>query len=579
MSKTPNYDAKVKVVLDELEPGERTCAVLGEKWELTQKEIDVYRHFNVPTRTVSTNTLWKWMAYYDAGYQFWWNTHPETGKPVLSFHHPASGVKVLPDAEWHAHDFSDINLLIDPSRPFFEQFRQLQVRVPLLATFSRVEPENSITLFSFGDRNSYFTFACTSERTFFATGAFEAQGSSLLFTANQVTDSHHILKSQRIFQCRYVRESLDCMNSAFLFDCRNCQNCFGASNKRNRQYVFMNEQLTKEEYERRMSEVDLGKRSEVEKYSQMFDALLTKDGVWPENFNVNCQDSTGEYLTNAVRCDTCYDSADAPSDQYHSCWSYGNNQNNAFMWGSVDSTDGYMVVSCPNSNRTKFSYRSFRLDDCEYCFMCTDLRDCFGCIGLKKKRFCIFNKQYEEAEYSRLLDEIKTAMLDRGEYGQFFPTSLATTYVPEGGAVIYCGATKEELAKLGGLSFGAEDMGATGSDRIDPSKARRREDVPDAIDELTDDWIGVPIYDEVSGRTFALLRPEVEHYRRLRIAPPNTHFIRRMHEVSSAGQLACLQKGSCSQCSAEFLSAKNGRYPNRRIYCKACYTAFIEKNG
>ena len=39
MSKTPNYDAKVKTILDTLEPGERTCELTGEKWEMTEEEI------------------------------------------------------------------------------------------------------------------------------------------------------------------------------------------------------------------------------------------------------------------------------------------------------------------------------------------------------------------------------------------------------------------------------------------------------------------------------------------------------------------------------------------------------------
>ena len=100
---------------------------------------------------------------------------------------------------------------------------------------------------------------------------------------------------------------------------------------------------------------------------------------------------------------------------------------------------------------------------------------------------------------------------------------------------------------FGGNLFGAEDDGATGADRIDPSKARKREDIPDAIDDLTDEWVGVPIYDEVSKRTFTFLRPEVEHYRRLRVAPPNIHFIRRLHEVSHAGQVAAFEPASCTK--------------------------------
>jgi len=579
MSQTPNYDAKVKAILDAATPGERVCAITGEKWTQDEKELDVYRRFNVPPLKICINALWKWMGYYDAGFQFWWNKHAETGKPVLSFHHPASGIRVLPDPEWHAKDFSSITQEVDPSQPFFDQLRVFELKVPFMATFNRVEPENSITLFSFGDRNSYFTFACQSERCFFSAGAFQVENSSLLWLTSQTTDSHWVLKSQRLFRCRYIRESLDCIDGAFLFDCRNCQNCFGASNKRNRQYVFMNEQLTKEEYEKRLAEIDLGKRSEVEKYSQMFDEMLAREGVWPENFNVNTQESSGEYLTNAVRCFECFDSYDAPTDQYRCAWNYGANQNNAHMWGSLDSSDCYMTVACPNSNKTNFSYRSFRLDNCEFCMMSSDLRDCFGCIGLKKKQFCIFNKQYSEVDYWRLVDELKCAMLERGEYGSYLPTSMSSTYVPESGAVIYAGASPEELARFGGNLFDAETDGATGADRVDPSKARRREDIPDSIDEITDDWIGVPIYDEVSKRTFTFLRPEVEHYRALRIAPPNTHFIRRLCEVSHAGQVTTFTRAACAKCQQAVTVAKNIRYPHRRIYCKSCYTAFVEKNG
>ncbi|MEK7665597.1 MAG: hypothetical protein AAB337_01815 [Patescibacteria group bacterium] len=579
MASTPNYDAKVKAILDATTLGERVCAITGEKWTQDSKELEIYRRFNVPPLKICTNALWKWMAFYDAGFQFWWNKHAETGKPVLSFHHPASGIRVLPDVEWHAKDFSTITADVDPTKSFFDQLRALELCVPFMATFDRQPPENSITLFSFGDRNSYFTFACQSERCFFSAGAFQAEGSSLLWLTNQITDSHWILKSDRLFRCRYVRESLDCIDSAFLFDCRNCQNCFGVVNKRNRQYLFMNEQLSRAEYEARMLTIDLGKRSEVEKYSQQFDALLAKEGVWPENFNVNTQESVGEYLVNAVRSQQCFAAADAPTDQYRSAWSYGLNQHNANMWGSIDSSDCYMSVACPNSSKSNFSYRSFRLDNCEFCVMSSDLRDCFGCVGLKKKRFCIFNKQYTEEEYWRIVDEIKSAMLERGEYGTYLPTALSTTFVPESGAVVYTGASPEELAMFGGNLFGAEDDGATGADRIDPSKARKREDIPDAIDDLTDEWVGVPIYDEVSKRTFTFLRPEVEHYRRLRVAPPNIHFIRRLHEVSHAGQVAAFEPASCTKCQQAVTIAKNIRYPHRRIYCRACYTAFVEKNG
>jgi hypothetical protein len=578
MSHTPNYDARVASILDQTSPGERACKLTGEKWNLQPQEIDLYRKYNVPPVDVSPNTQWKWMGYYDCGFQFWWNKHAETGKPVLSFHHPASGVRVLPDKEWHEKDFSAITEPYDANRPFFDQLRALELKVPLLATFSRVEPENSITLFSFGDRNSYFTFACKSERTFFASGAFDVRDSSLLWLGMNISESHATQHSHRLHRCKYIRESLDCIDSAFLFDCRNCQNCFGATNKRNRQYVFMNEQLSKEEYERRVASIDLGRRSVLEEWQRTFDDLLLSQGVFPENFNVNCQDSTGEYLVNAVRCTECFDSNGAPTDNWHCGWMYGSSQGNMHGWGVVDNQECYQTVSCPNSNRTKFSYRSFRLDNCEYCMMCSDLQDCFGCIGLKKKRFCILNAQYTEEEYWKTLDEIKCRLLDTGEYGHYLPVTLSSTYVPESGAVSYAGATPEELKQIGGNLFEPTADGATGAERI-TTTPRNASDVPDSIDDVTDEWAGVPIFDPEAKRTFSFLKPVLDHYRALRIAPPTRHFVQRFNSFSLLGQVAAFETRSCDSCKKSITVAQNRSYPNRRILCNVCYLAFLEQNG
>src|SRR3989338_4584692 len=116
-------------------------------------------------------------------------------------------------------------------------------------------------------------------------------------------------------------------------------------------------------------------------------------------------------------------------------------------------------------------------------------------------------------------------MLDRGESGMFFPLSMGFSYVPENGAAIYCGATTDELAKMGGKMFEPTAAGAMGEGRVDPAKIRQTHEIPNSIDDLTDDWVGVPIFDSVAKRTFAFLKPELEHYRALRIAPPTTHFV------------------------------------------------------
>jgi hypothetical protein len=200
-------------------------------------------------------------------------------------------------------------------------------------------------------------------------------------------------------------------------------------------------------------------------------------------------------------------------------------------------------------------------------------------VGLQRKEFCIFNKSYTEEEYWKCVDELKCLMLDRKEYGEFFPTKFSSTYGPESGAAVYCGCCLEEIQKIGPNNFDPNEDGATKRKEIDPNLLRAQADISDSIDDLTNDWIGIPIYDKEAKRTFAFLKPEIEHYRQLRIAPPDTHFIRRTNEASVLGQLCGFEKRSCVHCANELLVAKCLQYPDRKIYCRECYLKYLEKNG
>src|SRR3989344_5959985 len=62
------------------------------------------------------------------------------------------------------------------------------------------------------------------------------------------SDSYHLLYS---LNCK------SCVDSYFLYDCIGCTDCFGCSNLRNQSHCMWNEQLSKEEYNKRLAEYDL----------------------------------------------------------------------------------------------------------------------------------------------------------------------------------------------------------------------------------------------------------------------------------------------------------------------------------
>ncbi|MDA1038207.1 MAG: hypothetical protein O2877_00785 [bacterium] len=577
MSNTPQYDAKIKTILDALQPGERTCELTGEKWMMDEEEIGWYKKFNVPPHPWSPLTRMKHLVGFWEVYQFWYVQHPGTGKRFLSATHPSTGIPVLPDEEWFDKDFSTLNQEVDLQQSIFDQIRTLELRVPFPALRSIKKPENSIAVMSCGDVNSYFVMACRSKNSFYSTDVMDLEDSAEVSAGSAIQGSYHILQSHRIFNCRFLHGCYDCLNSMFLFDCRNCENCFGATNKRNKKYLWMNEQLSKEEWEKRFAEVDMRRRSQIETYKQDFSELMRKEAIWPENFNEKCTNVLGEYMVNAVDCKYVFAGVEGPyRNLYHVVYLSGHAEDSAFTAGLYGSSLAYLSQSVVDCNDVKFCWSCVRCQRMEYSIFCYDCEDCFGCIGLRRKRFCIFNKQYTEDDYWKKVDEIKCAMFERGECGQFFPAKLFLGYWPEGGLVLY--NAQDEASIYDPLVFDPEGDGAMGS--ITERTGVDASTVPDDIDDMTDEaWTNVAVFDKEFGRRFAYLKPELDWYRKQKLGAPREHFIKRVYDLLLEQNLMMFEKKSCEACGASITVAQSVSYPDRKIYCKSCYLKYLEQYG
>ncbi len=579
-SKTPKYDAKISEILDQLKPGERTCELAGEKWMMDETEIAWLKKFNVPPSRRAPLTRVKHMSGYFTNFQWWYHKHPETGEKVISGINPNLGIKVLPDKEWFAKDFTDRGRDYQLKEPFFDQLFRLQLDTPVRATRSLVDPENSIALTSFGDQNSYFMMACKSKGCLIAIDAFDVEDSGLMAYVHHATSSYNLLNCNRIHNSKVLRSCYDCIDSAFLFDCRNCQNCFGATNKRNKQFLFFNEQLSEDEWHDKVSKIDLGKRSVLEEYTKKFHDLMREQAVWPENFSERTENSTGEYLTDVTNV--------------KDGWFVGNksqNCQNVFVvpdsseeifdcGGMFGSSNMYMSVASNASSGCKFCYLTNHSQDLEFCIYCNNCENCFGCVSLQRKKFCIFNKQYTEEEYWQRVDELKCAMLDRGEYGEYLPLKYSASYFPESGSRAIFHTDENDAKQLGAAEFDPNANGASGFDDFDPATGKTVEQVPDSIGDFkAEEWAGVPVFDQDINRQFAYLKPEIEWYQRHRIAPPNKHFISRLLELQGEMNTANFEDQTCDQCSAAIRVGKNFAYPDRKVYCRECYLKYLETNG
>jgi hypothetical protein len=168
-------------------------------------------------------------------------------------------------------------------------------------------------------------------------------------------------------------------------------------------------------------------------------------------------------------------------------------------------------------------------------------------------------------------------MLEREEYGEFFPLKYSPIYFLQSASAMYWLSGEKEAEQLGAAIYDPSSAEAIGEGKTDLLKARSSNDIPDSIDDIDNSWIGVPIRDEVLGRYFTFLRPEIALYKQLRVAPPNKHFIRRMTDMIQEANSAVFEDRLCDKCGAKIFVSKNLTFPVKKVYCTPCFNKYFEE--
>jgi hypothetical protein len=154
-----------------------------------------------------------------------------------------------------------------------------------------------------------------------------------------------------------------------------------------------------------------------------------------------------------------------------------------------------------------------------YCYSCDATRDSFGCSGLRRKQYCILNKQYTKEEYERMMVRIIEHMQNTGEWGQFFPTILTPMPYNRSVAQRYFPLTKEEALAQGFTWFEEEQkefLGAT------PAAA--------LLDGLPSSNESLLVKSAASGQPFRIIPQELTKYRTFDAPLPRLTYQERMDE-------------------------------------------------
>lgn len=219
--------------------------------------------------------------------------------------------------------------------------------------------------------------------------------------------------------------------------------------------------------------------------------------------------------------------------------------------GVVDG--GYQIKYSGGSSTGRF---------CEYVDLCKEVEYCFGCVGLRKKKYCILNKQYNKEEYEKLKAQIITSMETRGEYGDFFPYSMGTGYYNLSNGIIYFpDTTKEEVLRKGGYWL-EEDL--TQTDGIPSSK------LPDSILDTSPEISSQALICPETHYRFNIAVAEYEFHKRKGFALPRTHFDQRILNRMRKMVIKSYPY-TCIYCRKEISAYYPPEWEYKKIACEECY--------
>jgi hypothetical protein len=523
-----------------------------------------------------------------------------TGKSIISIYRPEVPFPVYEQGFWRSDGWDQMKYGrdFDFNRPFFEQFGELRTAVPHTSLVSPDSVNSEYSNQCQNNKDCYMVSASGSNEKCMYGNWFQGGNymSSDCYMIEKGELCYECMNCGRCYACTWSDDCFDCTAVHFSLNCRGCTNCFGCANLRNKNYQFFNEQLSKEEYEKRLAEFDWSRGSIREMKIKMRGTALR---VPHKNFHGSkTQDSSGDYIENTQRARLNFNCRESKETAYLQD-----------SWDMIDCWDNtevltaercYELQGCAFLRNCLVLRSCTTMTDCSYCDMCFSLTNCFGCFGLKSKEYCILNKQYSKEEYLSLKSRIIAHMKKTGEWGSYFPPEQSPFGYNESVAQDFFPLTESE-AKQKGLPW-------YNSGEKDYKPTLNAADLPSTFSETKDSILNEVIRcrtqdSEEEERThplcataFRMIPMEFDLYRKLNIPVPDKCFPCRRTDRFARRNPRKLWPGKC-QCAG--VKSENGIYqnianhfhkdgrcpnefetsysPERKeiIYCEQCYQAEV----
>ncbi|MEA3399535.1 MAG: hypothetical protein U9R00_03450 [Patescibacteria group bacterium] len=553
----------------------KKCQNCKKEFEVTKDDLSFYKKINVPEPTFCPECRMQRRFAWRNNISLYNRTCELCQKEVVTIYSKESGIPVFCNKCWWNDKWNPLDYGVDYdfSKPFFKQYNELMQKVPHLAMVNDdgIASKNcEYTHDGWFSKNCYMVFyfwhvencMYSSELTY---GVKDVMDCLLIYS--RAEQLYECIKCEGSFNLKYSQQASSCIDSVFLYDCKDCNNCLMCTGLRNKKYCYKNEQYSKEEYEKILESYKLDTYSDVEKAKKEFNKFILS---YPRRYaslfhSTRC---TGDFIIDSKNC--------------HNCFYINNCENCKFLDKTLqmkecydistagEASECYESITVDNSSRNLFGNFSVKSQNVTYCQHCHSSKYLFGCVGLKHNKYCILNKQYTKEEYEELVPKIKQQMIDipyvdkngiKYKYGEFYPTEISPFGYNETFAVDHFPLNKEEVI----------DKGFNWQDNIQKTEGKQTlQEIPDSINNIDESILNEILVCDQCNRNYKIVKNELIFYKKHSIPVPRKCFnCRTYNRVKKCNPLKLREK-TCMKdgCDNKFKTAYSD---SEIVYCEKCY--------
>ena len=439
------------------------CQNCKSEFIIEDEDLEFYKKIDVPPPTFCPDCRFQRRAIFRNERKLFRRPDSNSGEQIFSGIPEGAPVKVYDHDYWWSDSWDSMayGREMDFTRPFLEQVLELSREVPRPSRAVSSLINSDYTNNANNLKDCYLCFDGSFAEDCMYCVTFNHQKSCVdTYQSSENELCYENFSTGNCYKAFFSVDSSGCQNTWLCKGCMDCSDCFGSINLKHQKYYIFNQPYSKEDYFEKLKEFNLGSYESFSKLKKQAEEHWLK---YPKKYMNGSQNmnATGDHIWESKNTKDCYQILRSENLSYCQNVLAAKDSMDYYVWGSGAELIYESVTCGENVKGLKFCVDCWPgCQDMEYSIGCRASANLFGCVSLKKKQYCILNKEYSKEEYKELVARIKVHMKDmpytdsRGHtysYGEFFSSDFSPNAYNETLASDFFPLTQQEAEAQGFL--------------------------------------------------------------------------------------------------------------------------------